>query len=118
MLGVVCYYAIHLVFVMLTGVDPWVVIIVALLFVFVGGRAYQPPIYDEWVAVRRWRWVGVVAVAVTGFLVGVTVLRWGWRGWLGSEVFALGFGTVMLGLVLRWGVQDILSREPDTDTTT
>ena len=125
MLGGVGYYAINLVF--LVFADPWFVAIIVLWLVFVVGRsvavisanrASQPPIYHEWIAVRRWRWVGIVGVAVTGLLVGVTVLRWGWQGWSVSEATALGFGTVMLGFVLRWGVQDILSREPDTGTTT
>lgn len=119
----ICYYAINLVF--LVFADPWFVAIIVLFLVFVVGRAVavisanrasQPPIYHEWIAVRRWRWVGVVVVAVTGFLVGVTVLRWGWQGLSVSEATALGFATFMFGLILRMGVQDLLSREPDADT--
>ena len=117
------YFATNLAVLVFT--DPSFVAIIVLFFVLVvsrvlvlvsANRTSQPSIYHEWIAIRRWRWVGVVAVAVAGILGGVSVSRWGWRGWSVSEATALGFGTFMSGFILRMGVQDLLSRESDTDT--
>lgn len=125
MVGGAGYFATNLAF--LAFADPSFVAIIILFFVLVVGRVLmlisanrksQPPIYHEWITVRRWRWVGVVAAAVAGILVGTTVSRWGWRGWTVSEATALGFGTFMSGFILRMGVQDLLSGKSDTDATT
>ena len=128
MLGGLCYVCSALVFLVFGGVDLWFVIVLAILFALVGGRSWavvstsrasQPPIYHEWTAVRHWWWVGIVAIGTTGLLVALSVFVWGWRqGWSVSDISALGFATFMLGLVLRMGVQNVLSRGSDTDVTT
>ena len=128
MLGGLCYICIALAFLVYGNADPWFVSILAVLFALVAGRlwavvsasrASQPAVYHEWTAVRQWWWVGIVAVGTTSLLVALTVLVRGWqRDWSVSDSSALGFATFMLGLVLRMSVQNVLSRESETDTTT
>lgn len=128
MAGAVLYVGISTVFFLFSGLELWMITIL-LVFVAIGtlhgwawlssarSRARRSDsahsrISNEWKETRRWSLVAVVALPVAVILVGVTVLRWGWRfGWFLPETDLLVVGTLGFGLVLRLLVRHVLTRE-------
>lgn len=75
-----------------------------------GREGHQSWVYEEWLAVRSWRWVFLVALPVTLGLVGLSafILTWGVNGagkWALLGVLLLVYGALLGGLVLRMVVR-------------
>lgn len=127
MAGAILYLAVAQVAFLLSGLEPWMVGVV-LAFLAIGSvhgwallRAMrsqsrrsdtaQSRISEEWRAVRRWRWVGAVALPVAAVLVATTVLRWGWEaGWFRPDSDLLAVGALGFGLSVRLLVRLVVSR--------
>lgn len=60
------------------------------------------PAFRDWLQTRQWVWVGVLAFASGGVLLGVAAVRWGWPwGVFVQEARLLLFGVFLVGFVGR-----------------
>ncbi len=90
-LGGILYFALYLVWLplsdLLDGVGFWVAALALVAFLAIGvrnaaavlhagrsGDGRQPPIYEEWVEIRRWSWLLAIGAVVAFVVFGATVL--------------------------------------------
>lgn len=86
----------------------FVVVFLARLFrdvwagVLAGREESRSWVDEEWKATRRWLWLVAVAILIAVLLGGLTVLFEGWTwGSFPASASPLGFGAVLVGLLLR-----------------
>lgn len=88
------------------------------LWAYRGAASHSQSAADaEWVSVRQWRWTVLTGILIAIGLVGIALQYAAWsEWWYTSDIDFLGYGAIIVGLVLRWFVVSVLSHVPDDDT--